>query len=145
MTENKKWILAVDPGSKKVGYAVVNYDLTHGEMSVVYISELHKVFNRLCSVKNDLLPSALVIGNGTAAKVIHDLFNSLEISLPVYFVDEKNTTYKARGRYFIENPPTGLWRIVPLSFQTPAIPIDDYAAWLIGEKYLKDRNFVFQD
>ncbi len=143
MSDNlKKWILAIDPGSDKVGFAVVNYDLSHGEMGVVYLSELHRLFKRFCVVPPESAPQAVVIGNGTAAASVCRLYNALEIDLPVQFAEERNTTYKARGRYFADHPPTGLWRLVPIGLQMPPCPIDDYAAWLIGEKYLSENKLV---
>lgn len=138
----KKWVLAIDPGSDKVGFAVVFYDMTHAEMGVVYLAELHKVFKRLCAPGLESRPEALVIGNGTAAAVVCRLYNDLEYDIPVRFAEERNTTYKARGRYFLEHPPTGLWRLVPIGLQLPPVPIDDYAAWLIGERYLLDHNLA---
>ncbi|MEW6709359.1 MAG: resolvase [Candidatus Riflebacteria bacterium] len=141
MNEKTEFILAIDPGSDKVGFAVVNYDLTHGEMGVVYLSELHRVFNRLCE-NADNRPQAVIIGNGTAAPVVCKLYNSLELEPPVRFAEEKNTTYKARARYFADHPPTGFWRLVPLGLQMPPRPVDDYAALLIGEKYLVENHLA---
>lgn len=138
-SESQKWILAIDPGSDKVGYAVVNYDFSHGDMGVVYLSEIHNIFEKYCRNNG---PSAVIVGNGTAASVLCRLYNDMEINIPVRFADEKNTTFKARARYFAEHPPKGFWRIVPLGMQTPSVPIDDYAAWLIGERYLKDQKLV---
>lgn len=138
----KKWILAIDPGSDKVGYAVVNYDLTHGEIGIVYLSEVHRLFKRMCDVPPELAPQAVILGNGTAAAAVCRLYNSLELELPVRFAEEKNTTYKARTRYFNDNPPTGFWRLVPIGLQIPPRPVDDYAALLIGEKYLVEQKLV---
>lgn len=144
MTEpaKKKWVLALDPGSDKVGYAVVYYDLSHGEMGIAYLSEMQRVFRRFCAAESDDRPQTVVMGNGTAAAVLCRLYNDLQLDIPVRFAEERNTTYKARGRYFAENPPTGIWRLVPLGLQTPPRPVDDYAAWLIGEKYLSENNLT---
>jgi RNase H-fold protein (predicted Holliday junction resolvase) len=138
--QKKKWILAIDPGSDKVGYAVVYYDLSHGELGIAYVSEMHRVFKRFCELSPP--PEAVVLGNGTAAAVLCRLYNDQELEPPVRFAEEKNTTYKARERYFQENPPTGFWKLVPIGLQLPPCPIDDYAAWLIGEKYLTEQNLV---
>ncbi len=140
---SKKWILAIDPGSDKVGYAVVYYDLSHGEMGIAYVSEMHRVFKKFCEMSP--APEAVIMGNGTAAAVLCRLYNDQDLEPPVRFAEEKNTTYKARERYFIENPPTGFWKIVPIGLQLPPCPIDDYAAWLIGEKYLIEQNLVEKD
>ena len=144
MTEpaKKKWVLALDPCSDKVGYAVVYHDLSHGEMGIAYLSEMQRVFRRFCSAEAGDLPQAVVMGNGTAAAVLCRLYNDLQLDIPVRFAEERNTTYKARVRYFAENPPTGIWRLVPLGLQTPPRPVDDYAAWLIGEKYLSENNLT---
>lgn len=138
----KRWVLALDPGSDKVGYAVVYYDLSHGEMGIAYLSEMQRVFRRFCATDVDDRPQAVVMGNGTAAAVLCRLYNDLQLDISVRFAEERNTTYKARGRYFAENPPTGIWRLVPLGLQTPPRPVDDYAAWLIGEKYLSENNLA---
>lgn len=139
--EKKPWILAVDPGSDKVGYCVVNYDCTRGEKGVVFLAEIHRIFKKFCQ-NNANPPQAVVMGNGTAAAVVCRLYNDLEFPVPLRFAEEKNTTYKARARYFSEHPPTGFWKIVPIGLQLPPCPIDDYAAWLIGERYLNDHNLV---
>ncbi|MGM0600689.1 MAG: pre-16S rRNA-processing nuclease YqgF [Candidatus Rifleibacteriota bacterium] len=141
---NKKFILAIDPGSDKVGYAALNYDLTVSEKGIVFLSELHSLFKRFCAEDKEHRPEAVVIGNGTAAAIVCRLYNSLELEPPVRFAEEKNTTYKARSRYFAENPPQGFWRLIPLGLQTAPVPIDDYAAILIGEKYLHEQNLVIK-
>ncbi len=138
----KKWILALDPGSDKVGFAVVYYDLSHGELGIAYLSEMQRVFRRFCTAGQVDLPQAVVMGNGTAAGVLCRLYNDLNLEIPVHFAEEHRTTEKARGRYFMEHPPTGLWRLVPLGLQLPPRPVDDYAAWLIGEKYLVEQNLA---
>ena len=47
-TDNKKWILAIDPGSDKVGYAVVNFDYTHGDLGICYLPDMHRIFAKYC-------------------------------------------------------------------------------------------------
>jgi RNase H-fold protein (predicted Holliday junction resolvase) len=137
-----KHILAIDPGSDKVGYAILDYKLNVYEKGIVYLAELHRTFKKFCSCDSEIHPEAVVIGNGTAAAVVSRLYSSLELSVPVRFAEEKNTTYKARARYFVDNPPKGIWKIVPLGLQLPPCPIDDYAAVLIGEKYLQEHGLA---
>lgn len=131
---DRKWILALDPGSDKCGFAVVNLDLTHGEMGVVYLAELPRALTRLVV---DPLPMAIVLGKGTASKVARGIIEDLRLPVDLCFGDETNTTYEARRRYFEDHPPRGIWRWVPLGLQLPPRPIDDYAALLIGERYLR--------
>ncbi|CAN0394535.1 unnamed protein product, partial [Phaeothamnion confervicola] len=46
----------------------------------------------------------------------------------------------ARQRYYVENPPKGLWRLVPMGLQVPSVPVDDFAAVVMAEDYLKTTN-----
>lgn len=141
--DTKKWILAIDPGSEKIGYAAVNFDLTHGDMGIGYLADMHRVFAKFCR-DTDNPPQFIVFGNGTANGVMLKLFNTLGLDISIKLTDEKNTTYQARSRYFKENPPKGLWKLVPIGMQFPPRAIDDYAAWLIGEKYLKEVGLAEQ-
>ena len=140
-TDNKKWILAIDPGSDKVGYAVVNFDGSHGDLGIGYLADMHRVFAKYCRDTTNP-PLFIVMGNGTKCGILCKLFNSLELDIDIKLGDEKNTTYLARSKYFEENPPKGFWKLIPLGMQFPPRPIDDYAALLIGENYLKKNNLI---
>lgn len=140
-TDNKKWILAIDPGSDKVGYAVVNFDSSHGDLGIGYLADMHRVFAKYCRDTTNP-PQFIVMGNGTKCGILCKLFNSLELDIDIKLGDEKNTTYLARSKYFEENPPKGFWKLIPLGMQFPPRPIDDYAALLIGENYLKKNNLI---
>ena len=137
--DDKKWILAIDPGSDKVGYAVLNLDFTHGDLGIGYLEDMHRVFAKYCRDTSNP-PMLVVLGNGTKNAVLCKLFNSLELNIDIKLADEKNTTFLARTRYFQENPPKGIWKFIPIGMQFPPRPIDDYAALLIGENYLKKNN-----
>ncbi len=128
-----KYLLSLDPGSDKCGYAVVRYDLSIVDKGVVYLAELHRTLQRLC-VKP--LPDVIVLGSGTAASAVSDLIKDLDLGIPVRVGEERNSTREARDRYFQDHPPTGLWRLVPLGLQIPPVPVDDYAALIIAERYI---------
>ena len=70
----------------------------------------------------------IFLGNGTSSNDIKKLLDS---SLNVEIVDEYGTTLKGRKLYWELHPPTGLWKLVPLSLRTPPRKIDDLAAWAI--------------
>ena len=57
--------------------------------------------------------------------------------LPFALVDERETTLQARARFFIDHPPRGWRRLMPRGMLLPDRPIDDYAALLIAERYLR--------
>ena len=127
-----KCLLALDPGSDKCGYALITYESIVLRKGIAYLGELHRVMKSLM----DPRPEVIVIGRGTASRVVRDLVKDLGLGVDIRFGDEKNTTFEARQRYFRDHPPTGFWRLVPLSMQMPAVPLDDYAACLIGERYI---------
>lgn len=143
-TDDKKWILAVDPGSEKVGYAVVNLDLTHGDLGIGYLADMHRVFAKYCRDTSNP-PLFIVMGNGTKNAVLCKLLNSLELNIDIKLIDERNTTYLARSRYFQENPPKGIWKLIPKGMLFPPRPIDDYAALLIGENYISQQGLLDKD
>ena len=80
-------------------------------------------------------PQAIVVGNGTAASQTLDAAKRLGVAR-VKLVDEKFSSLLARKRYFRENPPRGLRRLIPVSLQTPGRPYDDYVAVILAERYL---------
>ena len=124
-------ILAVDPGTRKSGYAVLTPDGGTIAQGVEPTVSLLGVAQRACADHGIKL---LVMGQGTNAKPVVALLEPL--GLLVRFVDERETTIRARALYFRDHPPRG-WRwLVPLGLQLPPRPVDDYAAVLIGRRFL---------
>jgi hypothetical protein len=76
----------------------------------------------------------LALGGGTATKQVRRMLKDL--GLPMEICPEAHTTERARKRYFQEHPPRGWRRLLPVTLQTPPIPVDDYAAILIAEDFL---------
>ena len=124
-------ILAVDPGTRKTGYAVLAADGSVMTQGVVPTEDLVEVARAAC-VEHGV--AALILGRGTHARPVEARLRPL--NLPVTMVDEHETTVLARALYFADHPPRGWRRLVPVSFQLPPRPIDDYAAILIGRRFL---------
>jgi len=76
----------------------------------------------------------VLVGDQTGAKQVLNRLSGLPV--PVMPVKERGTTLLARRRYFRDHPPRGWRRLLPLSFQVPPEPYDDYAAVVIAETYL---------
>lgn len=128
-------LVAVDPGRRKCGVAVVQKSgmLLHKEVCETA---------RIVSVVVELIKkyhSLLVIGDGTYSKEIEKQLRDAGIE-NIFVFNEKNLTERAREFYFKENPPRGLRKFIPLSLQTPPVPYDDYAAWLLALDYLKTKE-----
>ncbi|NLI76595.1 MAG: RuvX/YqgF family protein [Candidatus Riflebacteria bacterium] len=132
-------VLAVDPGTDKIGWAVVGYDLRVHEQGIAFVSEFHRVVKRVIAERR---PEIMVMGAGTAGALVMKVLCDLQVELPVRIGDEYKTTEEARRRYFADHPPTGLWRLVPLGLQLPPRPVDDYAAVIIAERYLRTNGLA---
>jgi len=90
---------------------------------------------RLAALRASFQIDMVAIGHGTNAGVVSASVR--EAGLPFTLVDERETTLRARARFFDDHPPRGWRRIVPRGMLLPDRPIDDYAALLIAERYLR--------
>lgn len=82
--------------------------------------------------------TAIALGGGTNAALVAAVL--AQAGVPVAVVDERETTLRARARYFDDFPPRGWRRLVPRGMLLPPRPIDDYAALLIAERYLETAS-----
>jgi RNase H-fold protein (predicted Holliday junction resolvase) len=123
-------VLAIDPGRQKCGVAACDPHgvIAHRVVSLVDLTDLTRAWVRTHRV--DLV----VIGSGTGSEEV--LSRVSGVGVPVRAVEETGTTLRARRRYFRDHPPRGWRRFLPLSFQIPPEPHDDYAAILLAEAYL---------
>lgn len=124
-------ILGVDPGTRKVGFAVVDGE---GQTHDLGIEPIGDFGPRAKGLMERWEFTAIAIGTGTNARTLAEVLASLGI--PVVYVDERETTLKARSLYFADHPPKGWRRLIPLGMQVPPRPIDDYAAVLIARRFL---------
>jgi RNase H-fold protein (predicted Holliday junction resolvase) len=124
-------VLGVDPGSVKAGYALVDDRGRMLEGGVVAISELPA---RLADVAAAHPVDVLALGQGTRAASVAIALAPL--GLPIRYVDEFETSRRARQLYFADHPPTGWRRLIPTGLQLPPRAVDDYAALLIARRFL---------
>jgi len=127
-------VLGVDPGTRKCGIAVVREAGAPPTLEIVPIDALAA---RLRAIVAETPVDVVAIGRGTNAAAITETVRAL--GLNVELVDERETTLLARARYFADHPPRGWRRLIPRGMLLPPRPIDDYAALLIAERYLKGR------
>jgi len=126
-------VLGVDPGTRKIGFAVVDAD---GQTVDLGIEAIEGFAQRARDLIKRWEFTAVAVGTGTNA---HALMGDLAgLGVPVISVDERETTLRARSLYFADHPPRGWRRLIPLGMQLPPRPIDDYAAVLIARRFLAD-------
>ena len=129
-------ILAIDPGREKTGIAILkNSDVL--EHKIINSEELVQIIK---SLLEKYIIKTIVMGNGTSSKKKYDLLKREFIDRDIVLINEYRTTNEARKLYCQENPPKGWKKLIPLGMQVPPVPVDDYAAIVIGRKYLKDNK-----
>lgn len=136
-TPNKNCVMAIDPGKKKCGVAVVSPagGILHRE--VIPREQFGETVQVIYRQHN---PSPVLLGSSTGSKEIAELLEE-SMQVKAQLVDERHTTELARVRYFKEFPPKGLWKLIPLGLQTPPTCYDDFAAVVMAERYLEEQAY----
>ena len=132
-----KDILSLDPGSDKIGTAVLSYDAEEKEKTIIKKEELIK---HLTEVFAHYDINIVVVGNGTGAEsLIKEIKANFEIDdKDIEVIDEEYTTEEAQARYLRDKPMSRYEKLIRkfISWKVSK-PLDDYAALIIAEKYLK--------
>jgi RNase H-fold protein (predicted Holliday junction resolvase) len=126
-------VLGLDPGTRKCGFALVSQiDASPLRLGIVPLEGLAGALREILAATP---AEVAAVGRGTNADAVCRIAE--EAGLRVALVDEYETTLKARARYFRDHPPRGLRRFIPRGMLLPDRPIDDYAALLIAERFLR--------
>ncbi len=129
-------VAAIDPGREKCGLAVVDEDGRVIDQAVVATERLT---DELAERVRHFTPERLLIGNGTTSHEAQERVRQVFPNLPVEEVDEYRTTDDARTLYWKVHPPTGWRRLIPIGMQVPPVPVDDFVAVLLAQRYLDSR------
>lgn len=132
----KNEILAIDPGREKTGIAILN----NSDVLEHKIINSEELVQTIKSLLEKYIIKTIIMGNGTSSKKKYDLLKREFMDRDIVLINEYRTTDEARKLYFQENPPKGWKKLIPLGMQVPPVPVDDYAAIVIGRKYLKDNR-----
>ena len=130
-------ILAIDPGKDKCGLAVLETDGKVIKKEVVPTPQfsLHITHYTL-----QLDIQTIVVGNGTYSKAIDEQIKRLNLSIKTTIIPEEFSSLEARKLYWQDHRPRGFMRLIPTSLRVPPVPIDDYAAIVLGQRFLTDKN-----
>jgi len=126
--------LSIDPGREKCGIAVIKRDKTILYRKIVPTSGLNE---EVSSCLKQFKPGIILMGNATWSKRLKPRILKVGKGIPLEMVDEKHSTERAKLRYYEENPPRGLWKLIPVTLQVPKEPYDDYAAIILAEDYIE--------
>jgi len=128
-------ILAIDPGTAKIGYAAVDNAGIPLKQGVVYLADWEGELGRLmagCAIQ------IIVLGDGTNRLNMQQGLERLFPQAAIAKVDETASTVAAwelkRAEEAGRNPLRILWFTLLQLFQP--VPVDDYAARVLAQRYL---------
>lgn len=130
-------IIAIDPGTKKCGYVVVNSDLGVLQREVISTQGIIKIIEGSFNIyKID----KIILGNGTNYENIEKKLKNHFPELKIILIEEEFSTLEARKKYFEAHPPQGISKLIPLSLRVPPCHYDDFVAVLLAEKYFRNSR-----
>ncbi len=125
--------IAIDPGISKCGVIIADCkEKKVIEAEVIESNSLLKYIKKKYQNENDL---QFLIGNGTSSSYYIKDLNQLLPNLVI--AEEKNSTYRAKQRYFEIFPLKGLKCFLPREIFVLNKNLDALAALIIMEDYLK--------
>ena len=134
-------VITIDPGKSTCGLVLAEISEKKVYKAIILKSEVLENYVRNLIAAEDI--SQIIIGNGTTSKEIKEklIFFKKEI---ITF-DEKNTTYRAKARYFELFPISGLKFLVPREVFILNKNLDAISALIILEDYCKTKFTLNQN
>ena len=126
-------VLTIDPGKSKCGLVLAEITEKKVYEAIVVKSELLE--NYLRKLINTEKISQIIIGNGTTSREIKKKLNFFKKEIITF--EEKNTTYRAKARYFELFPISGLKFLMPREVFILNKNLDAISALIILEDYCK--------
>ena len=134
-------VISIDPGKCKCGLVLVDIDKKTVDKAIVLDTAcLAKYVKTLKSLENI---SQVVIGNGTTSKENVEKLQFIKKDLIIF--EEKNTTYRAKKRFFELFPVRGLKNFLPKEFFIMNKNLDALSALIILEDYCNEKFTLSQD
>ena len=134
-------VISIDPGKSKCGLVLAEISEKKVYEAIIIRSELIEGYVRnLNSVENI---SKVIIGNGTTSRQNIEKLKFLKKELIV--VEEKNTTFRAKAKYFELFPISGLKFLMPREVFILNKNLDAISALIILEDYCKMKFTLNQN
>ena len=131
-------VITIDPGKSKCGLVLAEISEKKVYKAIILKSELLEDYVRNLNTVEDI--SKIIIGNGTTSKEIRENLNFFKKEIITF--EEKNTTYRAKKRYFELFPITGLKILIPREVFILNKNLDAISALIILEDYFQIK-FIF--
>ena len=138
-------VITIDPGKIKCGLVLAEISEQKVYKAIVLKSEILEDYVTDLNSVEDI--SKIIIGNGTSSSEIKNKLNFFKKEIITF--EEKNTTYRAKERYFELFPISGLKFLIPREIFILNKNLDAISALIILEDYCKikftlDQNLDFK-
>jgi len=126
-------VITIDPGKSKCGLVLAEISEKKVYKAIILKSELLGNYVRNLITAEEI--SQIIIGNGTTNKEIREKLDFFKKKIITF--EEKNTTFRAKARYFELFPIRGLKFLIPREVFILNKNLDAISALIILEDYCK--------
>ena len=134
-------VITIDPGKSKCGLVLAEISEKKVYEAIILKSELLENYVRhLINAENI---SQIIIGNGTTSRETREKLYFFKKEIITF--EEKNTTYRAKARYFELFPVSGLKFLIPREVFILNKNLDAISALIILEDFCKMKFTLNQN
>ena len=134
-------VITIDPGKSKCGLVLAEISEKKVYKAIIVKSELLENYVRNLITAEDI--SQIIIGNGTTSREIREKLYFFKKEIITF--EEKNTTYRAKARYFEIFPISGLKFLMPREVYILNKNLDAISALIILEDYYTTKFTLNQN
>ena len=134
-------VITIDPGKSKCGLVLAEISEKKVYKAINLKSELLENYVRHLIAAEEI--SQIIIGNGTTSNEIREKLYFFKKEIITF--EEKNTTYRAKARYFELFPISGLKFLIPREVFILNKNLDAISALIILEDYCKMKFTLNQN
>ena len=134
-------VVTIDPGKSKCGLVLADISEKKVYKAIILKSELLENYLRKIITAEEI--EQIIIGNGTTSREIKEKLHFFKKEIISF--EEKNTTYRAKARYFELFPISGLKFLIPREIFILNKNLDAISALIILEDYCKIKFSLNQN
>ncbi len=134
-------LISIDPGKYKCGLVLAEMSEKKVYEAIIIKSEALEDYLRNLNSIEDI--SEIIIGNGTTSRDVRKKLDFFKKKIITF--EEKNTTYRAKTRYFELFPISGFKFLIPREVFVLNKNLDAISALIILEDYCKMKFSLDQN
>jgi len=134
-------VITIDPGKRKCGLVLAEISEKKVYKAIIVRSALLENYVRNLVNTEDI--TQISIGNGTTSRKNREKLYFFKKEIIIF--EEKNTTYRAKARYFELFPISGMKFLMPREFFLLNKNLDAISALIILEDYCKIKFTLNQN